>query len=106
MQTHLVLDRTLQCGFLLPGHVTSPHLSDVMSGPSQSLPPNAGVGVSHVRVLVTTPPPHVTAQDDRSPQAPHPPSTGDTFVIAFVALEHFDSKEMIEYQLFIDQDEI
>ena len=41
----------------------------------QSFPSCFGAGLSHLRVRVVTPPPHVTGHSVQEPQMPQPPST-------------------------------
>lgn len=45
-----------------------------LSGPLQTLPPNAGAGLSQVRILILTASfPHVELQEDHSDHSVHPP---------------------------------
>ena len=54
--------------------------------PSQSLPSFLGSGLSHSRLRIWLPEPHVTGQVDQSPHAPHPPSTDKNEYQSFVKL--------------------
>ena len=61
--------------------------SCVASGsPSLSLPPFIGSGLSHSRLRIWLPEPHVTGQVDQSPHAPQPPSTDKKEYQSFVKL--------------------
>lgn len=53
-------------------------LSLSLDFPIHLLPPYWGRGLLHSRVLLLTPPPHVTEQDAHGDQGPQPPSTNKT----------------------------
>ena len=66
----------------LPGHGFSLQYRVCTSDPEQSLPPNAGGGLSQVLNRSCIPPPHESEQDPHKPHCDHLPSTVDknTFV--------------------------
>jgi len=61
---------------VLPGHVLSTQASVLRSGPTQSSPPCAGGGLSHVRVRDRDPLPQVTSHTLQPVHTDQPPSTG------------------------------
>ena len=83
-QTYIIIEENVFSTFYrflewqLPGHGFSLHFStSVLLEPStvQSLPPCAGAGLSHVRTLLRSPPPHETGQSVHSANCPHTPLT-------------------------------
>ena len=61
---------------VIPLHLFSLHFCWSLAGPTQFAPPYAGLGLSHLRLLVFVPPPQFFVQVVKPPQFPQLPSTG------------------------------
>jgi len=59
------------------------HFWDASAMPTQTAPPNAGVGLLQDLVFICSPPPHVAEHEDQVPKSDHPPLTGHGFVLHF-----------------------
>lgn len=62
----------------LPGHGSSLHGRLSSPTPGHDCPPKAGEGLVQVRLLVSSPPPQVTGQEDQGSHSDQFPSTGQT----------------------------
>lgn len=60
-----------------PGHFTVLHWTLLTAIPSHEAPPLLGAGLSHVRLLNISPPPHVTLHVDQSDHGPYIPFTAN-----------------------------